>query len=160
MSEQKRSLFQNQYSEYGKAVDINELFRFAGKHFKKSPFSLLREWWPLARGNGKLSFQDYFSFQLYDDSKHSTEQKSRFISDQTHWQIVEKCCDLTWKATTEDKWLSYSLLERHGIKVPETVAVIDRSLRFFGNNTKITSPEDLKQFLLNHDQFLQGVNHL
>ena len=101
MSKMEGTLFQKQYSEYGKSVDTKELFRYAGKHFNKRPFSLFREWWPLALGNGKLTFQDYFSFQLYDDSKYSPEQKARFISDQIQWPIVEKCCDLTWKAAPQ-----------------------------------------------------------
>ena len=153
MSKMEGTLFQKQYSEYGKSVDTKELFRYAGKHFNKRPFSLFREWWPLALGNGKLTFQDYFSFQLYDDSKYSPEQKARFISDQIQWPIVEKCCDLTWKATTEDKWLSYNLLEKYGIKTPETIAVVDYSPRLYGSDLKITSPVELKSFLQEQNQF-------
>ncbi|MHC4357416.1 MAG: sugar-transfer associated ATP-grasp domain-containing protein [Planctomycetota bacterium] len=127
---------------------VRELLRFAHKRFNKHPFAIIKEWFPLTRGSGQLTLQDYFLYQLYDDNKYSPEDKARFISEQLHTPITTKCCDVAWGvATTEDKWISYNLLEKFGFKTPKTIAVIDQSPRSFGSDPKITSPEGLKNFL-------------
>jgi hypothetical protein len=70
-----------------------------------------------------------------------------------YWPITLKCCDQSYQAITEDKWLSYKFLERFGIRTAKTIAVIDQSLRAFGSDPKITSPSGLKNFLKKTDSY-------
>lgn len=113
---------------------------------EKPPFAVLKEWWALHRGPGKLSIEDYFLYRLYDPCR-SPEERARFISDSLHWPVVAVCNDLSWSAATEDKWLSYQLLERFGFPVPTTVAVIDAGVRAFGRTPVIREPMGLREFL-------------
>jgi hypothetical protein len=151
MSEKEQSLFERHAANQKYSADLAGLFLFAGKQFGKHPFAIAKEYWTLNRGNGKLTIHDYFLYQLYDDKKHSPEAKARFISEKLHWPITHKCCDMTWRVTTEDKWISYNLLERFGIRTPKTIAVIDQGPRSFGSDPKIASPTGLKAFLKKTD---------
>ena len=89
---------------------------------------------------------EYVAWELYDE-RHSPEDISRFISNTLHWPIVADTCDRTWDALTEDKFLADKTMAMGGVAVPETVAVIDRSQRGFGDMPKLSSVEALKEFL-------------
>src|SRR3546814_19828691 len=83
---------------------------------------------------------------LYDDSLHDAAAKERFISERLHWPITNLCSDITWRAATEDKWLSYKLLQHLGVATPQTLAVIDRSVRTFGPDRHLASAAELRDF--------------
>src|SRR3546814_17827172 len=72
-------------------------------------------------------------------------------SDLLHWPITNLCSDITWRAATEDKWLSYKLLQHLGAATPQTLAVIDRSGRAFGPDRHIASAQALRDFLAGSD---------
>ena len=84
----------------------------------KGYLSQMKEIWTLARGTGHLTVQDYYYYQLYDDSRHSPEDKRRFLSDRIHWPLTEKCCDVHWWATANDKLLAQTILEHAGAPLP------------------------------------------
>jgi hypothetical protein len=102
---------------------------------------------------GRLTLQDYFLYRLYDNERFSVADKRRFISNRLHWPVTRKSCDVTWQATTEDKWLSYTLLERFGFKIPKTIAVIDAGSRNYADTQKISSPAALKSFFAAREKF-------
>src|SRR3546814_5255952 len=77
----------------------------------------------------------------------SSDLKERFISERLHWPITNLCSDITWRAATEDKWLSYKLLQHLGVATPQTLAVIDRSGRSFGPDRRLASAQELRDFL-------------
>ena len=147
MPEERKTLSDKQYDEKMKhSENLLEQIRFAQKKCSKHPFSIVKDIFQLQRGNGKLTKQDYFLYQLYDDEKYTEDDKAKFVSETIHWPITHKCCDMSWSALTEDKWLSYSFLERFNIRVPKTIAVVDNTFRSFGSTPKISSPSQLRGF--------------
>jgi hypothetical protein len=133
--------------------DISEFFRYAARHAKKSPLEIVKEFWHLARGDGRLSLSDYFLYRLFDDRRFSMADKQTFISDELHWPISGRCNDPSWKGLTEDKWISYKFMGACGIPTPTTLAVIDTTKREFSHTPKITNPSELRQFLLTQADF-------
>lgn len=124
-----------------------ELLAFAARRSGRGVFDLAREAWALRRGPGKLRLAEYVQFGLYDHGRHPAEERERFLSNQLHWPITYRCCDMTWQAATEDKWLASRILEGSGVAVPETLAVIDRSLRAYPRTRKLDTPDALRDYL-------------
>jgi hypothetical protein len=58
---------------------------------------------------------------------------------------------MTWQATTEDKWLCSHILARTGVRVPHTLAVIDKSDRAYPGTHKIATAQQLRDFVLARD---------
>jgi hypothetical protein len=126
--------------------NLLEKVLLAQKKCGKHPFSMVTDISRLVRGDGKLTMEEYFMYQLYDDNKYSREDKAKFISEKIHWPVTHTCCDMSWSALAEDKWLSYRFLESFDIRVPETIAVIDKTFRSFGSIPKISSPMEFRDF--------------
>ena len=146
--EESKTLFEKEWCAREKNSDnLLEQILFAQKKCGKHPFSIVIDISRLQRGNGKLTSHDYFMYQLYDDDKYSKEDKAKFISEKLHWAVTHTCCDMSWSALSEDKWLSYRFLKSFDIKVPETIAVIDKTFRSFGSTLKISAPMELRDFL-------------
>ncbi len=148
--EDSKTLFDKQWlarnAKKKNSDNLLEQILFAQKKCGKHPFSIITDISRLYRGNGKLTSQEYFMYQLYDDDKYSKEDKAKFISEKIHWPVTHTCCDMSWSALVEDKWLSYRFLESFGVRVPETIAVIDKTFRSFGSIPKIDSPMELRDF--------------
>jgi hypothetical protein len=127
-------------------MSFSELLVHASRKSGKSVGKITRDWWRLYWGKGKLSLLEYVTWQVYDD-RFSQEEKERFVSTAVHWPLTEDSCDRTWDAATEDKFLADTILRAHGLPVPETVAVIDQSIRHFGDTPKLSTIEGLRDFL-------------
>ncbi|MGH6890712.1 MAG: sugar-transfer associated ATP-grasp domain-containing protein [Dongiaceae bacterium] len=123
------------------------MMQFAKAETGKSEIAQAKEVFRLRRGDGMISFDEYYLYRLYDDRLYTPETRAMFLSEHTHWPLCEKCADLRWRATTEDKWLAYTLLEEFGQRVPRTLAVVDRSQRNFAKTRKLTSAAELAAFL-------------
>lgn len=135
------------FAKYANAKpSMIEYMRHAQRKSGRKAFDLVREYLRLYRGRGKLTFQEYVQFGLYDTQRYSAEQKSRFLSLNLHWPITHICCDMTWQATTESKWLCGHILAHSGIKIPETLAVIDKTDRCYIKTHKISSAAQLRDF--------------
>lgn len=135
------------------SAELGPLIRYAVTEKKKSLVSLVTEMVELALGSGRLSPRDYFKFQLYDDQMHTPDSRRKFISGDLHWPITDKCSPVEWRATTEDKWLSYNILAGFGLPVPRTQAVIDKTHRMFRGNTRISTAEEMERFLRDEAHF-------
>jgi len=110
------------------------------------PLSVVADWWRLKKKGGALSFEEYFQYRLYDPS-FTKEFKEDFISEKLHWEITNKASDLSWRAATEDKWLSYEILQKLGFPTPVTIAVSDASIRNYGPCRKISNEDEFSEFL-------------
>lgn len=130
---------------------ISEYLRHAQRKSGRGPFELVREYFRLHRGPGRITLPEYIQYGVYDLQRHGPDGQARFITNTLHWPITHACCDMTWQATTEDKWLCSHILQRSDIPVPETLAVIDRSDRRYPGTHKIDSATALRDFLTSRD---------
>ena len=126
---------------------IYDLLRHAQKKSGRPPFEMLREFIRLNRRLGKLTWPEYVQYGVYDKTRYSPEDQARFLTNTLHWPITRVCCDMTWQATTEDKWLCARILAQSAILVPETLAVIDKSERAYPATHKISTAEQLRDFM-------------
>lgn len=125
-----------------------EYLRHALTKSGRSPFDLMSEALGLQLGRGKLPLHEYVQYGVYDNKRYNAEDRSRFISNTLHWPITRACCDMTWQAATEDKWLCSHILGPTGIPVPQTLAVIDRTDRRYPGTHKISTASDLRDFVV------------
>jgi hypothetical protein len=130
-----------------KQVSVADGLAFAAKQSGRGVIDVSREYMRLNKGQGKISITEYCTYRLFDSKLLTADEKTKFISDSLHWEIVGDCSDSAWFAAAEDKWLSSVILGKAGLKTPETVAVIDTSIRNYGCDRKITTADDLKSFL-------------
>lgn len=130
----------------GKPPSLQYL-RHAQRRSGRKPIELASEYVKLHFGRGKLTLPEYVQFGVYDLERIGADEQMRFISNELHWPITRACCDMTCQGLTEDKWLCSTILERAGIRVPETLAIIDRSSRTYPGLHKLGTPDALRGFL-------------
>lgn len=112
---------------------------------------LTAEFEQLSAGPGRITAEEYLKFALYDSQKYTQREKQAFLSDKLHWPIVRRCCDMSWMAVTEDKWLAAQLLAFSGIPTPSIIAVLDKSLRIYPKTPTIGSLDQFRDFLKRWD---------
>lgn len=135
-------------TDWGKdSRKLVEYLLHARKKSGRPPMELAREFFRLHRGRGKLTWQEYVQYGVYDTTRHSREDQTRFIANDLHWPITDQCSDQTWKATTEDKWLCSHILENTEIRIAQTRAVIDRTDRAYPGTHKIATAAQLRDFV-------------
>jgi hypothetical protein len=128
-----------------------DFLRHAQRNSGRRAMELAREFLHLQRGVGKLTLPEYVQYGVYDNARHTPEAQSRFITNKLHWPITHACCDMTWQATTEDKWLCAHILARSAAPVPVTLAVIDRTDRAYPGTRKIATAAELRDFMISPD---------
>ncbi len=136
---------------YGDRRRTGEYLRHAATRSGRRPMSLVREFLRLRRGRGKLTFPEYVQYGVYDSARVGSEERTRFIANNLHWPITRTCCDMTFQAVTEDKWLCSKTLSRSDIPVPETLAVIDCGHRTYPGTRKISTVDELREFSTSPD---------
>lgn len=138
--------------DHGKSKPtIVDYLRHARRKSGRRPLDIVRDFARLTRGCGRLTWPEYVQYGVYDRERHSPADQARFITNTLHWPITGVCCDMTWQATTEDKWLCSHILARSTIRVPETLAVIDRTERSYPDTTRIATAEQLRDFMTSPD---------
>ncbi|MEM9170353.1 MAG: sugar-transfer associated ATP-grasp domain-containing protein [Pseudomonadota bacterium] len=134
----------------GGAPPLAHYLLHASKKSGRGAFSMIPEYLRLCRGRGRLTLPEYVQYGVYDPAL-SREEQDRFITNTLHWPITHQCCDMTWQAATEDKWLCGQILERAGLPTPQTLAVIDRTDRTYPGANKIETAQALRDFALAQD---------
>lgn len=124
-----------------------DYLRHAQRASGRRPMAMVKEFYRLSRGRGRLTLPEYVQYGVYDLRRHDAAAQSRFLTNNLHWPITHICCDMTWQATTEDKWLCSHILARSDIRVPETLAVIDKTDRLYPGTRKIASASQLRDFV-------------
>ena len=122
---------------------LTQYLQHAVNRSRRNPLGMVREYRRLARGRGKLTLREYIQYGVYDPS-HNDDRRGRFVSESLHWPITRACCDMTWQATTEDKWLCACLLARAGLPAPDVLAVVDRTNRTFPGTRTIGTAAQLR----------------
>jgi Sugar-transfer associated ATP-grasp len=130
---------------------VFDYLRHAQKRSGRRALEMTREFLRLNRGCGRLTWPKYVQYGVYDKARYSPGDQAKFLTNTLHWPITRVCCDMTWQATTEDKWLCAHILARSTIRVPETLAVIDKSERAYPATHKISTAEQLRDFMTSQD---------
>lgn len=143
---QVATVFAYEKKLYYRESDLATLFRLASRQSGRTRLSIFLDYWRIRKEVGRLTLQDYFNYRLYEE-RYSNADRASFVSGRLHWRITDCCSDTTWRSTTEDKWLSYEILNRNGIRTPVTLAVVDLGVRDFGEHMKICDAAGLAAFL-------------
>jgi len=128
-----------------------DYLRHAQENSGRRPMDLAREFLRLRRGPGKLTWPEYIQYGVYNNTRYGAADQARFLTNTLHWPITHACCDMTWQSTTEDKWLSSHILTRSAVPVPKTLAVIDKTERSYPETHKISTAEQLRDFMTQRD---------
>ena len=106
----------------------------------KAVSSMLMEIAKLRFGYGRLKPDEYFMYQLYDDTRFNAETRKTFLSD------TAKSFYSPWRVIGDDKPLMTTLLDGMGLPVPETQATYHK-VRTFSKSISLRTQEDVVQFL-------------
>lgn len=137
----------------GKKKPTFEMLVEVARNTGISLLRLGRDFLKLSRGKGKLKFEEFVRYELYNREKWSEDEKEKFLSGFIHWPIFDQCVSRNWWAVTEDKWLSETFLKAAGLPTPTIVAVFDQSLREYPGTVKMSDTSELKNFLTSFDSF-------
>lgn len=151
--ERQMSLASLDEAAYTSARDssVQELLVYAARKSGRSVLQILRDYRRLSRSDRRINLVEYVRFGLYDPARHDAAERARFISNDLHWPIVNRCNGRDWYGAAEDKVLATIVLEAAGLPVPKICAVLDVSQRAYPPAMeRISSPDALKKFLLDH----------
>ena len=137
-------LWESDIQSHTAGGNIAELLKTASDHVTKSPFALTMDWRKIRRAPGKIKFNEYLDFQVYDRERFASEtERRRFLSDDLHWRLCYECSDRKWDAATEDKWISEVLLNQSGIAATDTLGVLGGPDRSYGKTPIIATAAQL-----------------
>lgn len=128
-------------------IDIFSSMAAVARSGGKSRIKQLVEMLGLVAGHARLSPADYFRYQLYDDARHSAEDKQRFIGNNRYWTTTLRVCDSRWWALTDDKLVTAAVLRSNGVATPDIQAVYHR-YRGFPGAAALPTPGALREFLI------------
>ncbi|MCC7428987.1 MAG: hypothetical protein IT557_19005 [Alphaproteobacteria bacterium] len=92
----------------------------------KGGMKIVREILSAARAPGKLMMTAYFYYRLWDDKIAPGDARRSYIGRALEPAIHNITSDPIWWGVFHDKLVTYSLLERAGFPVPETIALYRR----------------------------------
>lgn len=147
----EHAIARDQADRDGIKPSLLDYLRYAQVKSGRGPMEMVREYFRLHRGRGKLTLQEYVQWGVFDTARYSADDQSQFLTNTLHWPITHACCDMTWQATTEDKWLCSHILARSDIRVPETLAVIDKTDRIYPGTHKISTAAQFRDFAMARD---------
>ena len=137
-------LWESDIQSHTAGGNIAELLKTASDHVTKSPFALTMDWRKIRRAPGKIKFNEYLDFQVYDRERFASEtERHPFLSDDLHWRLCYECSDRKWDAATEDKWISEVLLNQSGIAATDTLGVLGGPDRSYGKTPIIATAAQL-----------------
>lgn len=145
--------FAQDLAQHKAKLDVVENMRLARDEAGKSAPAQVLEIYRLGRGPGKLTAQDYYYYQLYDDRRFSPDQKARFLSERIHHRVIQTCCDAHYWSMADDKFIADTLLAASGFPVPKTQAIFDTSGRRFGTLRHLADAQDLQRFFASDAEY-------
>ena len=129
-----------------KLTKLNRYLRLASNTTGKSWLSHLTELLRLANGPQRLGPEEYFEFEIFNDSYFPPDRKLDCVG----WQAsaaIDKRLNLNyWRATANDKILNYAILQQYGFAIPEAMATYSSTGRRVGGERCITTREALENY--------------
>ncbi len=135
----------NQIARYGDRVRVD-----TGKSKLRQLIEIAR----LRAGRGRLSPEDYYFLQLYDDRKYDWSEKNRFVGYSFEKALRRRLKMEGWYVVANDKVIQALLLEKQGVATPALLAIY-HPLRQVHDLPTLRRPQDVEAFLLG-----QGRNEL
>ena len=133
-------------------IDIDASMKEATKAGKSSIGQVI-DIMRLSRTTGRLQASEYYYYQLYDDSKYTFEEKTRFASERFGDSVIKACNDVDWHFKSVDKFKAYEYLEAQGFPVPESQAIFYEKDRDFGKLPRLADPSSMRDWLKNDAKF-------
>lgn len=127
-----------------------ELLVYAAKSSGQSPLAIQRDFQRVNASESKINFVEYVRFGMHRLERFTLEERETFISNDLHWPITHTCNDSGWTKAAEDKAVADMMMRSAGVRVPETIAVIDTSSRLYPGLEKIATPDALRAVLTAH----------
>ncbi|QDT13680.1 sugar-transfer associated ATP-grasp domain-containing protein [Planctomycetes bacterium K23_9] len=137
--------FQFDTAQNSSAVDVMQGMRKA-KKAGRGMFGIFLEIAKLRYGKGKLTLEEYFMYELYDDTRYSPEAKRTFLSQ--HNMML----DSPWRLVAKDKPVLTAMLSGLGLPVPETQALYHAN-RTVGGAIALRNQNDIHRFLRKQAQY-------
>lgn len=131
--------------------NIVDYLTYAVRKSGRGFIELALEYVKLNKGVGKITLREYVQYRMYETDQCTPEEQKRFITNDLHWPITHNCCDMSWQAVTEDKWLCAYFLKGTDIPVPQTLAIIDKTNRHYPQSLKINTVDKLRSFITSNN---------
>lgn len=142
------ALWTTDIAEHRAESPVTDLLKSAASAARKHPFALVADFLKVTRGPGKLTFDEYVNYRLYDRALYPDDKaRLRFLSEKRHWPLCYQCSDKAWDATTEDKWIAEVLLREAGLRATETVAVVGGGPRNYGRAPHLRDADAFAAFM-------------
>ncbi len=136
-----------------KPIDKLEAFRRICAESGRKPTDIVKEFFALARGRGRLSFRDYIAYRLYDDNFIGGADKTAFIGRRRNQELVgEINYRHEWNCLADDKFANAGYLASYGLPVIPTKAIFAPNMRRGAKNL-LRSRADLQRFLSDPAQY-------
>ena len=130
--------------------DYAKILAHAAKSSGQSVLNVQREFRKMAKSHSRLNIVEFVRNGLHLPDRHTESERATYISNDLHWPITHTCNHNGWSSAAEDKVLASTLLNAAQVPVPETVAVIDKSNRFYPGLPTISTADALRDVVLKH----------
>ncbi|MEN0066672.1 MAG: sugar-transfer associated ATP-grasp domain-containing protein [Myxococcota bacterium] len=94
----------------------------------------------------RITAEEYYRYQLYDDRRYDAEARGRFVGDACHLPLIRHTCDIRLWAIADDKIVAHTLLQALGAPVPQIYALI-HPLRIVPQAPTLRNAEEVAGFL-------------
>jgi len=133
-------------------VNMMDVLKNGTSAAKVHPFKMVGDFMQIARGPGKLTFDEYVNYRLYDRELYpDNDARLRFLSERRQWPLCHQCSDQDWKGATEDKWIAELMLREASIRTTKTLAVVGGEPRAYGRTPLITNADKFAEFMATRD---------
>lgn len=117
------------------------------------PMQLMREYSKLAFGPGKLSFEDYIKYRLFDDAWLKGAEKTDFIGARRNRDLViEINYRHDWHGLLTNKIVSQSYLAAYGLPTISPRAIYAPGMKI-ASERLLRSRDELRAFLLREENY-------
>jgi hypothetical protein len=136
-----------------KPIDKLDAFRRICAESGRKPTDIVKEFFTLSQGRGRLTFRDYISYRLYDDKFIGDADKTAFIGRRRNQELVgEINYRHEWNCLSDDKIANVSYLAGYGLPVIPTKAVFTPNMGRGAKNI-LKSRSELERFLSDPAQY-------
>ena len=150
-----------------KAPPVAELLPKITAAVGLSPMKVMKDFWGLSRGPGKLSFNDYVKYRLFDKGFYGDADRKAFLGQRAnHALMLQVNYRHDWFALLNNKIAFQGYIGGYGLPVIETAALYAPGLAGASKGRLLADAAALTAFLLTPDAYplfgkpVEGVQSL